>query len=91
MNHASYLGPVVYILCTLTSALTAFMLLKYYSRTKVRFLFWSGLCFVGLALGNLLLFIDMNLWPYDDLSVARTIPAVVGYGVLIYGIIWDVI
>jgi hypothetical protein len=33
----------------------------------------------------------MNLWPYNDLSTLRIIPAVVGYGVLIYGIIWDVL
>jgi len=85
------IGPIVYILCTLASMITALMLLKYYSRTRVRFLFWSGLCFVGLALGNLLLFIDMNLWPYNDLSTLRIVPAVIGYGVLIYGIIWDVI
>jgi hypothetical protein len=85
------IGAIVYILCTIASMVTAFMLLKYYSRTRVRFLFWSGLCFAGLALGNLLLFIDTNLWPYNDLSTIRLIPAVIGYGVLIYGIIWDVI
>lgn len=82
---------IVYILCTLTSLLTAILLMRNYFRSGVRFLLWSGLCFVGLALGNLLLLIDMTLWPWNDLSVLRIVPAVAGFGVLIYGFIWDVV
>lgn len=85
------IGQIVYILCTITSLAVAVILLRNYSRTAVRFLLWSGLCFVGLAAGNLLLFVDMIVYPGGDLSIYRTLPAVMGFGVLIYGFIWDVV
>jgi hypothetical protein len=81
----------VYLLCAFTSSLVSVMLLLNFRRTKVRFLLWSALCFGFLALNNVLLFLDMIIFPVQfDLSIARTIPAVLGVGVLLYGFIWDV-
>ena len=40
---------VVYLLCTLTSALCAALLLREYKRNPTRLLFWSGLSFAGMA------------------------------------------
>jgi hypothetical protein len=77
---------VVYALCALTSAAVAFLLLRGYKRTGAALLLWSGLCFVGFFLNNLLLVID-HRW-FQDLSVWRTIPAVAGLGLLLYGLIW---
>jgi drug/metabolite transporter (DMT)-like permease len=84
------IAKVIYILCAATSLATAVILLRNYIRSNVRFLLWSGLCFVGLAVGNILLVVDMLLWPWNDLSMIRLMPAVIGYGILIYGCIWDV-
>ena len=84
------IAKIIYILCALTSLATAVILLRNFKRTNVRFLLWSGLCFVGLALGNILLVVDMLLWPWNDLSMIRLTPAVIGYAILIYGCIWDV-
>ena len=80
-------GTIVYTLCALTSIACAWMLLRAYRTTRVRLLFWSGLCFVGLALNNILLFIDVKVVPETDLSVARTIPALIGVLLLLYGLI----
>ena len=79
----------IYVLCALTSAACAVLLLRGYSRGRVPLLLWSGLCFTGLALNNILLFIDLRVVPTTDLSVWRTLPALVGVGFLIYGLVWE--
>ena len=82
-------ATIVYILCAATSVACAFMLLRSYRQSHVRLLLWSGLCFVGLALNNILLVVDTRVMSDTDLSVIRTLPAVLGVGILVYGLIWD--
>lgn len=82
-------GSIVYILCALTSAGCAVLLLRGYKRSGFRLLFWTGLCFAGLALNNLLLFIDVGVVANVDLSVWRTIPAVIGVLLLMYGLVME--
>jgi 4-hydroxybenzoate polyprenyltransferase len=84
------MADIAYILCTLTSILCAGLLLRGYKQSHSRLLFWCGLCFVGLALNNILLLIDMKT-PSDvmDLSHVRSLPAVVGLLVMIFGLIWE--
>jgi len=82
-------GSIVYALCALTSIACAVLLLRGYRRSGVRLLLWSGLCFAGLALNNVLLFIDVRVVPDVDLSLWRTIPAVAGVIILLYGLIWE--
>lgn len=83
------MATAIYVLCALTSAACAVLLLRGYSRDRVALLLWSGLCFTGLALNNILLFIDLRVVPTTDLSVWRTLPAIVGVGFLIYGLVWE--
>ena len=83
------IGPVVYGLCVLTSAGCAALLLRGYARNRFPLLLWSGLCFVGLTLNNLLVFIDVQITPLIDLSTWRTIPALIGVLLLLYGMIWE--
>lgn len=85
----SVFGTVVYILCALTSIACAVLLIRGYARSRVRLLLWSGLCFAGLALNNVLLFVDLRVLPETDLSLVRTLPAVAGIAILIYGLIWE--
>ncbi len=80
---------LVYVLCALTSAACAVLLLRAWRRTRQRLLLWSGLCFTGLALNNVLLVIDERMVPETDLSLVRTLPALVGVSLLLYGFIWD--
>jgi hypothetical protein len=83
------MATLVYVLCALTSAVCAVLLLRSYARSRVRLLLWVGLCFVGLALNNVLLFIDVRITPDVDLSLWRTLPALAGLLVLIYGLVWE--
>jgi hypothetical protein len=83
------LGLVVYVLCAATSLACAAMLLRGYRRTGARLLLWSALCFLGFALNNVLLIVDTRILPDQDLSVIRSLPALIGVGLLLYGLIWD--
>ena len=79
----------VYVLCALTSAACAVLLLRAWSRNRMRLLLYSGLCFVWLAINNSILFIDLVLVPELDLSRARALTSLLGASTLLYGLIWD--
>ena len=83
------IAGVVYLLCALTSLGCAALLLRGYRRSRVRLLLWSGLCFVGFFLNNVLLFIDLRVVPTVDLAFIRMLPALAGIGLLLYGLIWE--
>ena len=83
------MGPLIYALCAFAAATCAFLLLREYRRGGFRLLLWSGLCFVGLTLNNLILVADKVLVPHIDLSLWRTSTALVAMTVLLYGLIWD--
>ena len=80
---------VVYILCAITSGACAALLYRGYRSSGARLLFWSSLCFLGLAANNLLLIVDVRVVPAFDLSAWRLLPALFGVGALIYGLIWE--
>lgn len=84
------IGALVYALCALTSAACAFLLFRGYRNSGARLLFWAALCFVGLALNNTLVFIDEQLVLATDLSVWRSLPALAGIALFVYGLIWEV-
>jgi hypothetical protein len=83
------MAEFVYALCALTSIVCAVLLLRGYRRSRTRLLFWSALCFAGLALNNLLLLVDLYVVPDMDLFAPRTAAAVIAMAVLLYGLIWD--
>jgi hypothetical protein len=79
---------VVYVLCALTSLACAVVLVRGYLRTRESLLLWAGLCFVGLAVNNALLFFDLVVVPTIDLSTARAVVALGGVSVLVFGLVW---
>jgi hypothetical protein len=78
---------LVYLLCALTSLACAGLLLRGYRRSRQRLLLWSGACFAGLFVNNALLVLDARL--VQDLSVVRTLPALIGVVALLYGLVWE--
>jgi hypothetical protein len=83
------MATLVYALCALTSLACAVLLLRAYRSTRARLLLWSGLCFTGLAANNVILLIDKRVVPALDLSMWRSLPAVAGLALLIYGLVWE--
>ena len=80
---------LVYVLCAVTSIVCALLLLRGYRQSRVRLLMWSAACFACFALNNILLIIDVRIVPEQDLSIARSIPSLVGVALLLYGLIWE--
>ncbi|HYJ79056.1 MAG TPA: DUF5985 family protein [Longimicrobiaceae bacterium] len=83
------MATLVYALCAVTSLLCAVLLVRGYRRSGARLLLWAAVCFSGLALNNLLLFIDLRVVPAVDLSAWRSLPALAGVMALLYGLVWD--
>jgi uncharacterized membrane protein len=50
---------------------------------------WSSLCFLGLAANDVLLFVDLVLLPHVDLTPWRTLCALSGVTVLLFGLVWE--
>lgn len=83
------MATLVYTLCALTSLACAVLLLRGYRASRARLLLWSGLCFAGLAANNVLLLIDTRVVPTLDLSLWRSLPALAGVALLLYGLVWE--
>jgi hypothetical protein len=83
------MGEVIYVLCALTSIVSAALLLRSYAATRTRLLLWSSLCFVGLAANNVLLFVDLVVVPGVDLSLPRALLSFGAVALLNFGLIWD--
>jgi uncharacterized protein DUF5985 len=82
-------ASVLYGLCAATSFACMVLLFRAYSRSGVRLLLWSALCFVGLSAANVLLFLDLAVYPDVDLRVWRLAASLAGLLFLLYGFIWE--
>ena len=78
----------VYLLCFLTSASCAWLLMRSYLRVRGQMLFWSGLCFALLAGNNLIVILDMLVVHDIDLGVHRLVASLAAVCVLIFGFVW---
>jgi hypothetical protein len=65
------------------------LLLRAYARGRFKLLFWSFLCFAGLALTNLLLVLDRLVFTSVDLSSWRLGVALAAIVLLLYGLIFE--
>jgi uncharacterized membrane protein len=84
------LKPAVFLLCFATCLVCLILLARSYRRTRMRLLLWSAICFVFLSLNNLLLFVDVVVFPVEvDLLPYRQLTTLMGLGVLLYGFIWE--
>lgn len=83
------MAEAVYALCALTSLGCALLLWRSFRVNRARLLFWSGACFAGLFLNNVLLFVDLVVVPNVDLSVPRAAVALGTLALFIYGLIFD--
>jgi hypothetical protein len=57
--------------------------------TRYRLLLWTGICFAGLTVTNVLLFLDKIVFSTVDLTPARMVITLAAMGVLLYGLVWD--
>lgn len=83
------MGPAVYILGVLVTLSCGILLIRGNMRVRKRLLLWSGICFLGLALNNFLVFLDLSIFPAIDLYRWRLSTAALSMLVLLFGLIWE--
>ncbi|HEU4480797.1 MAG TPA: DUF5985 family protein [Actinomycetota bacterium] len=83
------MAAVVYVLCALTAALCAILLLRAYARGRFRLLLWSGICFSLLTVNNVFLWLDKVVITDTDLGWVRNTSGLLALLFLLYGLVWD--
>ena len=80
----------LYVLALVTSLACMVLLFRAYAVSGMRLLLWSALCFVGLSVNNVLLFVDLVIVATQlDLRPYRLLSALAGVLSLLYGFIWE--
>lgn len=83
-------NSMLYLLALVTSLACMVLLFRAYTASGMRLLLSSALCFVGLSLNNVLLFVDLAVFPTEvDLRPYRLLSALAGLLFLLYGFIWE--
>ena len=83
------MAELIYGLCTLLSTAIAVMLWRQHRRSPSRMIYWTALCFSGLALSNLLLVLDKLVFPELDLRLLRHSVSLVSIGLLLFGLVYE--
>jgi hypothetical protein len=83
------MAPIAYGLGVFTSILCAYLLIRSYVRLRTALLLWSSLCFAGLALNNVILFVDLFIVPDIDLELWRSSTALIALCLMLFGLIWE--
>lgn len=82
------MGALIYFLCALTAFACFVLLWRAWRTNRASLLFWSGLCFAGLTVSNVLLVIDKLVLPQEiDLTPLRSAVTLGALLLLIYGLI----
>lgn len=80
---------VLYALSALTCLGCTVLLAWEYLRRRVRLLLWSAVCFVGLTVNNVFLFLDLVVFPEADLRLVRLAAALIGMLCILYAFIGE--
>lgn len=83
------MANLIYLVCAAIALACAVLVLRSYRSTRMRLLFWCGLCFAGMFLSNVLLLIDRLIVPDTDLSTVRLLAGLVALLPLLYGLVWE--
>jgi hypothetical protein len=83
------MGPAVYLFGVLVTLSCGVLLTRAYRNVGKRLLLWSAICFYGLAISNLIVFLDLVVFRDVDLYRWRLITAAAAMLILLYGLIWE--
>lgn len=83
------IAHIIYILCAVTAFTCAWLLIRNYRHIRSRLLLWSGLCFTGLALNNLMrAFAGWVSLDFNSTTLRMSV-ALVAICLLLFGLIWE--
>ena len=75
---------------SVASLVAAALLARGYVRSRARLLLWSAVCFAWLTVNNVVLFVDLVVYPTQiDLSIVRAATALVAVLALVVGLVWS--
>jgi uncharacterized protein DUF5985 len=80
---------LLYVTAILSSLACTVLLFRGYRRRHIRLMMWSAICFAGLTVNNVALFVDLVILPDLNLRLLRLVPALAGMLSLLYGFISD--
>ncbi len=80
---------LVYAMCGLTCLLCAALLFRGWRSSRSKLLFWSGLCFTGLLLSNIVLMLDKLIYTEVDLLPVRLWITLTALVLLLYGLLYE--
>ena len=83
------IAEAIYLLCGVTSLVAAVMLLRHYLQRRTRLLLWSVVAFAGLAVNNVMVYVDLVMFTGVDLSMYRTAAGALAMLALVYGLVWE--
>jgi hypothetical protein len=82
------MAEAVYLLCAITSVICAFLFMRSYRTSRMPLILWTGICFAGFAVNNVMLFVDLALFPVTiNLVTPRLAVGLVSVVALLYGMI----
>jgi hypothetical protein len=79
-------AAATFLLCAVTSVVCLALLVRAYRAAGGRLVFWTAVCFAGLAISNVLLAIDEVIVPALNIPWRR-IPGAIGLVALAYGLV----
>ena len=85
------MAEAVYLLCSLTAATCMLLLFRGYFRTRTKLLLWSALCFLFLTMSNILVYLDLVVFPEADYALIRALLALIAVMLLLFGMIWEAV
>ena len=83
------MASAVYLLCAIMSVVCSVLLFRGFWTSGSRLLAWSAWGFAGLAVNNVLLFLDLVVIPDVNLALVRASLAAASLGVLLFGLVWE--
>lgn len=83
------MAAFIYLLCAAAALGCAILLLRAHTRSRIRLLLWSGVCFCFLTASNALIAIDLIVFPDVSLFLVRNLITLTGMAFLLWGLIWD--
>lgn len=83
------MAAAVYLLGIAVTLCCAVLLARAYARVRARLLLWSAICFAGLAVSNLLVFLDLVIFPDVSLYRWRLVTSAISMLILVFGLIWE--
>ena len=82
-------AEAIYLLCALTSMVACALLLRSYMQRRTPLLLWSCIGFFGLAINNVLVYVDLVLFVGVNLTAIRTVAGAMAMVVMLWGFIWE--